>query len=197
MEQVTFDTEGIQYIFAYFVTAEANKEDGVDRWRIPPHRFQLGNTSSCDTMGQFITTNWWSRTLPIGQKREFMIIGVKGHFRYSEILSLINGALGSRGHNRLTELEKMQGIVVKEYFVIPGGTTRALVEKSFTDWLASNGGKINEGKRNENAFNLTLKNDAETMELTLSLRSWQNGLYVSLPSFSKVKQDQESAALSQ
>lgn len=180
MEQVTFDTEGIQYIFAYFVTAEANKEDGVDRWRIPPHRFQLGNTSSCDTMGQFITTNWWSRTLPIGQKREFMIIGVKGHFRYSEILSLINGALGSRGHNRLTELEKMQGIVVKEHFVIPGGTTRALVEN----------------KKNTDTFNLTLMNDAKTIELTLSLRSWQNGLYISLPSFSKVEQDQESAALS-
>tara|TARA_Y100000591_G_C21743595_1_gene650681 strand:+ start:600 stop:1145 length:546 start_codon:yes stop_codon:yes gene_type:complete len=180
MEQVTFDTNGIQYIFAYFVRAEANKEDGVDRWRIPPHRFQLGNTCSSATMGQFITTNWWSRTRPIGEKREFMIIGVKGHFRYSEILSLINGALGSRGHNRLTELEKMQGIVVKEHFVIPGGTTRALVET----------------KKNIDTFNLTLKNDSKTIEITLSLRKLDNGLYVSLPSFSKVEQDQESAALS-
>ena len=73
MEQVTFDTNGTQYIFAYFVRAEENKEDGVDRWRIPPHRFQLGNTCSSATMGQFITTNWWSRTRPIGEKREFMI----------------------------------------------------------------------------------------------------------------------------
>ncbi len=180
MEQVTFDTNGIQYIFAYFVRAEANKEDGVDRWRIPPHRFQLGNTSSSATMGQFITTNWWSRTRPIGEKREFMIIGVKGHFRYSEILSLINGALGSRGHNRLTELEKMQGIFVKEHFVIPGGATRALVEN----------------KKNTDTVNHTLMNDAKTIELMLSLRSWKNGLYISLPNFSKVEREQESVALS-
>ena len=179
MEQVTFDTDGIQYIFAYFVRAEANKEDGVDRWRIPPHRFQLGDTSSSSTMGQFITTNWWSRTRPIGEKREFMIIGVKGHFRYSQILSLINGALGSRGHNRLTELEKMQDIVIKEHFVIPGGTTRALVEN----------------KKNTDTFNLTLMNDAKTIELTLSLRSWQNGLCIFAQLF-KGRQDQESTALS-
>ena len=80
----------------------------------------------------------------------------------------------------LTELEKMQGIVVKEHFVIPGGTTRALVET----------------KKNIDTFNLTLKNDSKTIELTLSLRKLDNGLYVSLPSFSKVEQDQESAALS-
>ena len=43
----------------------------------------------------------------------------------------------------------------------------------------------------------TLKNDSKTIELTLSLRKLDNGLYVSLPSFSKVEQDQESAALSQ
>ena len=143
MEQVTFDTNSIQYVFAYFVPAEANREENVDRWRIPRHRFQLTNTSGTDTLGQYITSNWWSRTRPVGEKREYLIIGVRGHFNYPNIIGLVNGALGSRGNNRLTELERMQGIVIKEHFVIPGGNTRALAETN----------------RTEDCFNVALDND--------------------------------------
>jgi len=64
----------------------------------------------------------------------------------------------------LTELERNQGIVKKEYFVIPGGVTRMLYE-------------------NTTIGHTTLNNISNNMTLTLSIRSLENSLLVSLPSF--------------
>ena len=170
--QVTADSEGIQYIFAYFIPAEADREMGVGRWYIPRHRFQLANPNSNRTMGQFITSNWWSRTRPIGERREYLILGIRGGFNYTDITSLINGALSSRGHNQLTEVERMHHIVIKEHFVFPANWTAT--------WAATRGS-------NRGSSNVHFTSDNMTMRLTLSVRDLDGSLYICLPNFQKVQ----------
>ena len=136
----------------------------MPRWCFPRHRFQFADPNTRSPMGQFITSNWFGREAPIGEKREYLVVGIRGNFSYNNITCLVNGALMSRGHNRLTELERNQGIVKKEYFVIPGGVTRMLYE-------------------NTTIGHTTLNNISNNMTLTLSIRSLENSLLVSLPSF--------------
>lgn len=161
MQQNTCDSNGIQYIFGYFATG---RDDDMPRWCFPRHRFQFANPNTRSPMGQFITSNWFGREAPIGEKREYLVVGIRGKFSYNNITCLVNGALMSRGHNRLTELERNQGIVKKEYFVIPGGVTRTLYE-------------------NTTIGHTTLNNISNNVTLTLCIRSLENSLLVSLPSF--------------
>ncbi len=164
---MTEDSNGIQYILGYFGKFVGEE---YPRWIFPRHRFQIPDPNQENIVGQFISSTWFNKDYPVGEKHEYLVVGIKGGFSYNNITSLINGALASRGHNRLTELERMQKIVVKEYFVIPAVTTKTL----------------HENHRKSDGFNVTLNNESNKIQLILKLRTAFKTLSVSLPSFESI-----------
>jgi len=163
----TEDSDGVQYVFGYFGTFRGDENP---RWIFPRHRFQIANPNQENIVGQFISSTWFNKDYSVGEKQEYLVVGIKGGFSYNVITRLINGALASRGHNRLTELEKMQKIVVKEYFVISTATAKTL----------------HENHRTNDGFNVTLNNESNKINLILSLRKTMKTLRVSLPSFESI-----------
>jgi hypothetical protein len=158
------DKNGIQYIFAIWKKDEFN----IFRWEFMRHRFQI-NENTAQICGDFITSMWFSQENPTNAAQEFLIVGIKDSFNYNRITGLVNGAFASRQHHRLTETEKMQGIVLKEHFIL---SVEDII-KFTTD------NKVNES----NHIQICGKNDI--LNLTLLIRNFGKSVYISLPSFCK------------
>ena len=88
-KQTTFDTKGIQYVFAY----KSN-----ERWIFPRYRFQLANTDTDKVHGQFVRDIWYRAE--------------------HKITSLINGSFMSYSKNRLSDYERVNNICFKDYYCL-------------------------------------------------------------------------------
>ena len=108
-KQATFDTKGIQYIFAY-------KSD--EGWVFPRHRFQLANLDTHRVYGQFIRDIWYRAEHKITSNMEFLIVGIKGGFNYNTITSLVNGSFMSYSKNKLSDYERANNICFKDYYYL-------------------------------------------------------------------------------
>lgn len=147
----TVDTMGCQYIMAY-------SELG-DVWKTVPHRFQM-----CDSIAQFITSSWFARTLFNEQGQYFIIVGIKGTFRYSEIKSLLD----ETKENRITKKERDANILFKDKF--------HLSVQEVENHIRNNDEKT--------TFNIYLKGLIQDTYLTLRARCLtSNCLYITLPEF--------------
>ena len=163
-EKCTTDKSGVQYIFAIWEKDEFN----IFRWKFMRHRFQI-NENNTQICGDFITSMWFSQEKPPNAVQEFLIVGIKDSFNYNQITALVNGAFASRRNHKLTEIEKMQGIVLKDHFVL---SVEDIV-KFTTD------NKVNE------CAHIQLNGKNNILNLSLLLRNFGKSIYISLPSFCK------------
>ena len=156
IKQLTFDSDGVQYIFAYKT---------CDGWEFPRHRFQLINPDV--KSGQFITSMWYSNVFSLNENLEFLVVGVKGAIDYIQVTSLVNGSLMSYGSNILSRFEKSSGIEFKDYY-------------SYSSEKCTN--LYNNYKNEDEFFNIYLSGTQGSI-LNISIKCIDNGLYVTTPSF--------------
>ena len=158
-EESTTDSNGLQYIFAVW----EEDEHAIFRWKFMRHRFQINSDKT--VTGDFITSMWWSQEKPLTVSQEFLIVGIKGDFKYSEITALTNGAFASRNNHNLTSVEKMQGIVFKDHFIL---TSETIIK--FT-----NENTLTESKH--------IQLNGKKSVLSILARNFGKHIYISLPSF--------------
>ena len=65
-KQLTYDSDGVQYIFAY--------KTG-DGWKFPRHRFQVTNPDV--KAGQFISSMWFSNIYSMKEDIEFLVVELR------------------------------------------------------------------------------------------------------------------------
>lgn len=155
-KQLTFDSDGVQYIFAYKT---------CDGWKFPRHRFQVTNPDV--KAGQFISSMWFSNIYSLKEDIEFLVVGVKGAVDYIHITSLVNGSLMSYGNNNLSLFEKSSGIKFKDYYTYSS-------EQCYNFY--------NNYKNEDGFFNIYLTGDEGSI-LNIALRCMDDGLYVTTPCF--------------
>jgi len=155
-KQLTFDSDDIQYIFAYKTS---------DGWEFPRHRFQIPNPDV--KRGQFISSMWYSNMHPLKDNMEFLVVGVKGAVNYRQVTSLVNGSLMSYGSNKLSRFEKSSGINFKDYYM-------------YSSEMCTN--LYNNYKNEKDFFNIYLKG-IEGSVLSIAVKCMDEGLYVTTPSF--------------
>ncbi len=163
MEQYTYDHEGLQYVFGYL-----DKNRG---WRFVPHRFQIVNEPNQTVVGQFITSLWFSHIYNPNTVQQYMILGIRGQYSYSALNQLADED-DSNGKNRSPCRERLAigrggNVVFKDYFEISAAETKALADDCTLDEtkVANTKGIINNST------------------LSLRMRKYNGGLYVTLPSF--------------
>jgi hypothetical protein len=152
-KQLTFDSDGVQYIFAY-KTCEG--------WEFPRHRFQVINPDV--KSGQFISSMWYSNVFSLNENLEFLVVGVKGAIDYRQVTSLVNGSLMSYGSNILSRFEKSE---FKDYYTYSAEKCTNL---------------YNNYKNEDGFFNIYLSGTQGSI-LNIAIKCMDEGLYITTPSF--------------
>jgi hypothetical protein len=155
-KQLTFDSDGVQYIFAYKT---------CDGWEFPRHRFQVINPDV--KSGQFISSMWYSNVFSLNENLEFLVVGVKGAIDYRQVTSLVNGSLMSYGSNILSRFEKSCGIEFKDYYIYSSEKCTNL---------------YNNYKNEDGFFNIYLSGTQGSI-LNIAIKCMDDGLHVTTPSF--------------
>ena len=155
-KQMTHDSDGIQYVFAYKTS---------DGWEFPRHRFQVINPNV--KSGQFISSMWYSNVYSLKDNLEFLVVGVKGAVDYRQITSPVNGSLMSYGSNTLSRFEKSSGISFKDYYYYSSNNCIQL---------------YNNNKNVDGFFNICLTGSDGSI-LNIGIKCMDEGLYVTTPSF--------------
>ena len=155
-KQLTFDSDGVQYIFAYKT---------CDGWEFPRHRFQVINPDV--KSGQFISSMWYSNMHSLKDNMEFLVVGVKGAIDYRQVTSLVNGSLMSYGNNNLSRFEKSSGIEFKDYYIYSSEKCTNL---------------YNNFKNEDGFFNICLTGSQGSI-LNIAIKCMDEDLYVTTPSF--------------
>lgn len=150
----TYDNNGLQYIFAHSKCGNS--------WTIAPHRFQITNSKT--QLAQFITSNWYSNLVSRNGEVHYLIIGIKGSFKYSEIKSTIDR---SCGHD-ITLDEKNLNIIFKDKF--------CLENKAIKNYIKDN-------TNSKTSFDIHLYGMIGNTNLLLRGRYLQKSLYLTLPEF--------------
>lgn len=161
-KQLTYDSEGVQYIFAYKTS---------DGWEFPRHRFQVINPDI--KSGQFISSMWYSNIHKLKDNLEFLVVGVKGAIDYIQITSLVNGSLMSYGNNSLSRFEKSSGIHFKDYYYYSSENSTKL---------------FNNYKNEDGFFNICLTGSGGS-KLNIAMKCMDEGLYITTPSFEIITKD--------
>ncbi len=160
MNQNTRDNNGLQYIFGYL--------DKNSVWHFPPHRFQLINKSSDTIVGQYLTSNWYSQIYKTNTVQRYMVLGIQGGISYSKIVKFIKDDQ-ERNNTVFPNTINPIGysVVFKDYFEISAAKTSELIVD----------GQLEESKvvNCSGIINNTI--------LSLRVRKYNGGLYVTLPSF--------------
>ena len=156
-KQQTYDSNGIQYIFAYKTE---------DRWVFPRHRFQITNSEI--TSGDFISSMWYSYVSSLKENLEFLVLGVKGNLDYNKVTSLVNGSYISYGKNILSDYEKSAGIYFKDYY--------CYTAKQCCDLF-------NNVKSIDGHSDLSIVGSINQSTLFIKVMSMDGGIYNTTPSF--------------
>lgn len=151
----TYDKNGVQYIFAH--------SNCGTQWDIPPHRFQI--TGLDIQLAQFITSNWYANVVKPNNVRYYLIIGIRGSFKYTDIKNAINNSTG----NDLTQGELCLNIVFKEKYLLNSN----MIQDYITDFK-------NEG----GSFNMCIGSMVTNTALIFRGRVINGAIYVTLPEFS-------------
>ena len=168
-KQTTFDTKGIQYVFAY----KSN-----ERWIFPRYRFQLANTDTDKVHGQFVRDIWYRAEHKITSNIEFLVVGIKGEFNYNTITSLINGSFMSYSKNRLSDYERVNNICFKDYY--------CLTDKNCVNYYNNN-----KHLSIEDSSELELIGENFKSRLIINTRFHNECIYVTTPTFIKEKTNKD------
>ncbi len=162
MNQNTRDNEGIQYIFGYL-----DKKLG---WRFPQHRFQLILEPSGTIVGQYLTSIWYSQMYDRNTIQRYMIIGIRGGFSYSQITAFVNTQLLNTNKS-FPDVICPQGcsVVFHDYFEVSADRTTELLDKCEPD--------------ETKVVNVSGHSVCSRCVLSLRIRKYNGGLYVTLPGF--------------
>lgn len=163
MEQYTHDHEGLQYVFGYL------DENRV--WRFILHRFQIVNKPNQTVVGEFLTSLWFSHIYNSNTVQMYMILGIRGQYSYS-MLNQLAEEDDSNGKNKSpcnewSAIGRGGNVVFKDYFEISAADTKALVDDCTLDET-----KV-----------VNTKGIINNSSLSLRMRKYNGGLYVTLPSF--------------
>ena len=166
-KQKTRDQFGYQYILGF-----KNKNG---QWVFPRHRFQIADPKIC--FGQFLTDIWFQDTYYFNNNEinnlEFLILGIKNNIDYIRITSLVNEVIKNQINNKLSETEKSVGIIFKDYFTYNK-------KKLIGDYNNSN-------KDIQEEYELVFTGKLKESTLIFKMRYIENGIYLTLPSFSKIE----------
>jgi len=155
----TTDRNGNQYIFAYQRGGE---------WLLPQHRFQILKSEDKKVAGQYLTSNWFAQLMDITKDHDFMIIGIHGHFKYSEIKeALDSNSANSDDYSAITTMDREANVVFKDAYRM---TSKQIIN------CINNGG-------DSDSMEMEL-NGNQGSDLVLRVRKYTDKeVYITLPSF--------------
>lgn len=155
MAEGHYDKNGTHYVFGY-MTKEG--------WAFVPHRFHI-YTDGHITRGQFLTSMWFSIQHYTDATLNYIIIGLRGSFCYSDLAATTNKAYRDRG---LDDKDWYNNIDYKNI--------------TFCDVFATDLEKVcDDNKKDE--FLIEMFGLGYNTKLLMSARRCQKGVYITLPEF--------------
>lgn len=148
-----------------------SKRNNANEWVFVRHRFQTNQTSEKTIIGQFISSNWYSKTFPINKKIRYLILGINKDFSYSNITETINDIWLTNKTTEISDRESSLGINFKEYYTI----TPDKLDMYFAQHADL------QTRTNTGFFELHIKRKASNSELTFRSRINRNVVYLTLP----------------